>query len=137
LPRSSRDGDRRERHRHSDKIAFKTGANASTPSGNFIAVPGASTTVTATADSPLVVRFSAVGSVRDLNSCGGFAGHKFAAMLVRVLVNDVQVALPLGRRKAGLAVLFGVPASLVHEALEKREVLPCLGMPENADGKAP
>ena len=75
----------------SDKIAFKTGANASTPSGSFIDVPGAATTVTASVDGPLVVRFSAAGSVRDLNSGGAFAGHDFAAMSVRVLVNGVQV----------------------------------------------
>ena len=74
----------------SDKIAFTTGSNASTPSGSFIDVPGASRTVTA-ADGPLVIRFSAEGSVRDLNSGGSFSGHKYAAMFVRVLVNDVQV----------------------------------------------
>jgi hypothetical protein len=75
----------------SDKIAFKTGANASTPSGSFLNVPGGALAVTATADGPLVVRFSAEGSVRDLNSGGGFAGHAYAAMFVRVLVNGVQV----------------------------------------------
>ena len=75
----------------SDKIAFKTGANASTPSGSFIDVPGGARTVTATGDGPLVIRFSAAGSVRDLNSGGAFAGHNYAAMFVRVLVNNVQV----------------------------------------------
>jgi hypothetical protein len=75
----------------SDKIAFKTGANASTPSGGFIDVPGGSLSVAATADGPLVIRLSAEGSVRDLSSGGGFAGHNFAAMFVRVLVNGVQV----------------------------------------------
>ena len=75
----------------SDKIAFKTGANASTPSGGFINVPGASRSVVATADGPLVIRFSAEGSVRDLNSGGGFSGHNYAATFVRVLVNGTQV----------------------------------------------
>jgi len=75
----------------SDMIVFKTGANASTPSGNFIDVPGGATTAAVSADGPLVIRFSAEGSVRDLSSGGGFAGHKYAAMFVRVLVNDVQV----------------------------------------------
>jgi len=75
----------------SDKIAFKTGANESTPSGSFIDVHGAATTVTASIDGPLVIRFSAEGSVRDLNSGGAFAGHDYAAMSVRVLVNGVQV----------------------------------------------
>jgi hypothetical protein len=75
----------------SDKIVFKTGANASTPSGGFINVPGGAITPNATADAPLVVRFSAEGSVRDLNSGGGFSGHNVAAMFVRVLVNGVQV----------------------------------------------
>ena len=75
----------------SDKIAFKTGANASTPSGGFIDVPGAAISPNATADGPLVIRFSAEGSVRDLNSGGGFSGHNYAAMFVRVLVNGVQV----------------------------------------------
>jgi hypothetical protein len=75
----------------SDKIAFTTGANASTPSGSFINVPGGSRSVTTTADGPLVIRFSAERSVRDLDSGGNFAGHKFAATFVRVLVNSVQV----------------------------------------------
>jgi hypothetical protein len=75
----------------SDKIAFKTGANASTPSGGFIDVPGAAISPNATADGPLVIRFSAEGSVRDLSSGGGFSGHNYAATLVRVLVNGVQV----------------------------------------------
>jgi len=75
----------------SDKIAFKTGAHASTPSGSFINVPGGATSVAATADGPLVIRFSAEGSVRDLSSGGSFAGKKFAATFVRVLVNGVQV----------------------------------------------
>src|SRR5262245_6473540 len=75
----------------SDKIAFKTGANASTPSGGFINVPGGSLSVSPTSAGPLVIRFSAEGSVRDLNSGGGFAGHKFAAIFVRVLVNGTQV----------------------------------------------
>jgi len=75
----------------SDKIAFTTGSNASTPSGSFVDVPGASRTVAVTADGPLVIRFSAEGSVRDLNSGGSFSGHKFAATFVRVLVNDVQI----------------------------------------------
>jgi hypothetical protein len=74
----------------SDKIAFTTGSNVSTPSGSFIDVPGASRSVVVTADGPLVIRFSAEGSVRDLNSGGGFSGHKYAATLVRVLVNGVQ-----------------------------------------------
>jgi hypothetical protein len=74
----------------SDKIAFKTGAHASTPSGSFIDVPGASISVTAGAG-PLVVRFSATGTDQDFNSGGGFAGHKYAAMVVRVLVNGSQV----------------------------------------------
>jgi hypothetical protein len=75
----------------SDKIAFRTGANASTPSGSFIDIPGGARTVASTAGGPLVIRFSAEGSVRDLNSGGAFAGHRFAAMFVRVLVNGVQV----------------------------------------------
>jgi len=75
----------------SDKVAFTTGANASTPSGGFIDVPGASRTVTATANGPLVIRFSAEGSVRDLNSGGGFSGHNYAATFVRVMVNGAQV----------------------------------------------
>ena len=75
----------------SDKIAFTTGSNASTPSGSFIDIPGASRSVLATAGGPLVIRFSAEGSVRDLNSGGSFSGHKFAATFVRVLVNGVQV----------------------------------------------
>jgi hypothetical protein len=79
----------------SDKIAFKTGANASTPSGSFIDVPGGALSIGATTDGPLVIRFSAEGSVRDLNSGGGFAGHKLSAMFVRVLVNGAQVGHPV------------------------------------------
>jgi len=75
----------------SDKIAFKTGANASTPSGSFINVPGGSLSVSPTSAGPLVIRLSAEGSVRDLNSGGGFSGHNYAAMFVRVLVNGRQV----------------------------------------------
>jgi hypothetical protein len=75
----------------SDKIAFKTGANASTPSGSFINVPGGSLSVSPTSAGPLVIRLSAEGSVRDLNSGGGFSGHNYAAMFVRVLVNGSQV----------------------------------------------
>jgi hypothetical protein len=74
----------------SDKIAFTTGSNESTPSGSFIDVPGASRSVVVTADGPLVIRFSAEGSVRDLSSGGAFSGHKYAATFVRVLVNGVQ-----------------------------------------------
>jgi|SRR4051812_11045975 len=73
-----------------DQVKFKTGANASTPSGSFIDVPGASVSVTAAAG-PLVVRFSATGTDQDFNSGGVFAGHKYAAMVVRVLVNGSQV----------------------------------------------
>ena len=73
-----------------DKVKFKTGANASTPSGSFIDVPGASLSVTPAAG-PLVIRFSASGTDQDFNSGGGFAGHKYAAMFVRVLVNGSQV----------------------------------------------
>ena len=75
----------------SDNIAFKTGASASTSSGGFIDVPGAAISPAATTDGPLVIRFSAEGSVRDLNSGGGFSGHNYAATFVRVLVNGVQV----------------------------------------------
>lgn len=75
----------------SDKIAFKTGANASTPSGSFVNVPGGSLSVSPTSAGPLVIRLSAEGSVRDLNSGGGFSGHNYAAMFVRVLVNGSQV----------------------------------------------
>jgi hypothetical protein len=74
----------------SNKIAFKTGKNASTPSGSFLNMPGGKMQVNATAG-PLVIHFSAEGSVRDLNSGGGFSGHNYAAMFVRVLVNGVQV----------------------------------------------
>jgi hypothetical protein len=73
-----------------DRVKFKTGASASTPSGSFIDVPGASISVTAGAG-PLVVRFSATGTDQDFNSGGGFAGHKYAAMVLRVLVNGSQV----------------------------------------------
>jgi hypothetical protein len=73
-----------------DQVKFKTGANASTPSGTFVDVPGASLSLTAGAG-PLVVRFSATGTDQDFNSGGGFAGHKYAAMVVRVLVNGAQV----------------------------------------------
>lgn len=73
-----------------DQVKFKTGANASTPSGSFIDVPGASLSVTPAAG-PLVIRFSASGTDQDFNSGGGFAGHKYAAMFVRVLVNGSQV----------------------------------------------
>ena len=75
-----------------DQVKFKTGANASTPSGSFLDVPGAAVTVTPTVGSqPLVIRFTAAGYEQDFNSGGGFAGHKYAAMLVRVLVNGSQV----------------------------------------------
>jgi hypothetical protein len=80
----------------SDQIAFKTGANASTPSGSFIDVPGAATAVSVSGGGPLLVRFSAEGSVRDLNSGGSFAGHHYAVMFVRVLVNGVQLG-PVAR----------------------------------------
>jgi hypothetical protein len=73
-----------------DQVKFKTGANASTPSGSFGDIPGASVSITAGAG-PLVVRFSATGTDRDFNSGGGFAGHKYAAMVVRVLVNGSQL----------------------------------------------
>jgi hypothetical protein len=73
-----------------DQVKFKTGANASTPSGSFIDVPGASFSVTPAAG-PLVIRFSASGTDQDFNSGGGFAGHTYAAMVVRVLVNGSQV----------------------------------------------
>jgi hypothetical protein len=75
----------------SDRIAFTTGANSSTPSGGFVDVPNASRSFVVTAGGPLVIRFSAEGSVRDLSSGGGFSGHKYAAMFVRVLVNGAQV----------------------------------------------
>jgi hypothetical protein len=75
----------------SDQIRFKTGAHVSTPSGSFLNIPGGSASVTATVDGPLVIRFSAEGTDRDLNSGGAFAGKKYAAMFVRVLVNGVQV----------------------------------------------
>ena len=54
------------------QVKFKTGANASTPSGSFIDVPGASLSVTAGAG-PLVIRFSATGTDQDFSSGGGFA----------------------------------------------------------------
>jgi hypothetical protein len=72
------------------QVKFKTGTNASTPSGSFLDVPGASVSVTAGAG-PLIIRFSATGTDQDFSSGGGFAGHKYAAMLVRVLVNGSQV----------------------------------------------
>ena len=40
---------------------------------------------------PMLIRFSATGYEQDFNSGGGFAGHKYAAMFVRVLVNGSQV----------------------------------------------
>jgi len=73
-----------------NQAKFKTGANASTPSGSFLDVPGASVSVNAGAG-PLLIRFSATGTEQDFNSGGGFAGHKYAAMIVRVLVNGTQV----------------------------------------------
>ena len=39
----------------------------------------------------MLIRFSATGYDQDFNSGGGFAGHKYAAMLVRVLVGGSQV----------------------------------------------
>jgi hypothetical protein len=73
-----------------DQVKFKTGASASTPSGSFVDVPGASFSVTPAAG-PLIIRFSASGTDQDFNSGGGFAGHTYAAMVVRVLVNGSQV----------------------------------------------
>jgi hypothetical protein len=75
----------------SDQVKFKTGAHVSTPSGGFIDMPGANMSVAASVDGALIISFSAEGSVRDLNSGGGFAGKNYAAMIVRVLVNGVQV----------------------------------------------
>jgi hypothetical protein len=43
------------------------------------------------ATGPMLIRFSATGYEQDFNSGGGFAGHKYAAMFVRVLVNGSQV----------------------------------------------
>jgi hypothetical protein len=73
-----------------DQVKFRTGGRVDTPSGTF--VPNTGLTVTpAGGPQPLVIRYSATGYEQDFNSGGSFAGKKFAAMLVRVLVNGSQV----------------------------------------------
>ena len=49
---------------------------------------------------------------------------------------DILQLTLTGFKRNELAALFGVPAGLVDEALKEGEVLPCLGVPEHADGEA-
>ncbi len=72
-------------------VAYKTGGSVSTPSGKFITV--ASRTFAAN-PGPVVVRFSASGSVRDFNQGGVFVGHSYAALIVRVVVGTNNVLSP-------------------------------------------
>jgi len=43
---------------------------------------------------PVIVRFSASGSVRDFNQGGVFVGHSYAALIVRVVVGTNNVLSP-------------------------------------------
>jgi hypothetical protein len=75
-----------------DLVKFKTGGRVDTPSGTFLDVPNASVTVSpAVGAQPLLIRFSASGYEQDYNMGGSFVGKKYAAMLVRVLVDGTQV----------------------------------------------
>ena len=71
-----------------DQVTFRTSNRVDTPSGSFINT-GSHVDVNPGAG-PMLVRFSATGYEQDFNSGGGFAGHKYAAMLVRVLVGGSQ-----------------------------------------------
>jgi hypothetical protein len=73
------------------EVAYKTGGSVSTPSSSFITV--ASRTFAA-GPGPVLVRFSAQGSVRDFNSGGVFVGKSYAAMLVRVVIGTDRVMSP-------------------------------------------
>ena len=72
-----------------DQVTFKTSNRVDTPSGGFVNT--GIQVVVDPATGPMLIRFSATGYEQDFNSGGGFAGHKHAAMLVRVLVNGSQV----------------------------------------------
>ena len=72
-----------------DQVTFRTSNQVDTPSGSFINT--GSQVVVSPATGPMLIRFSATGYEQDFNSGGGFAGHKYAAMFVRVLVNGSQV----------------------------------------------
>ncbi len=73
-----------------DQVTFRTSNRVDTPSGSFINT-GSQVTVNPAGAGPMLISFSANGYEQDFNSGGGFAGHKYAAMLVRVLVNGSQV----------------------------------------------
>src|SRR5215211_810829 len=72
-----------------DQVTFRTSNRVDTPSGSFINT--GSQVVVNPGTGPMLIRFSATGYEQDFNSGGGFAGHKYAAMFVRVLVNGSQV----------------------------------------------
>ncbi len=73
-----------------DQVTFETGGRHDTPSGSFVNT-GSAVTVNPSGSGPTLIRFSATGYEQDFNSGGAFAGHRYAAMLVRVLVNGSQV----------------------------------------------
>jgi hypothetical protein len=73
-----------------DQATFRTKNRVDTPSGSFINT-GSQVVVSPSGAGPMLIRFSATGYEQDFNSGGGFAGHRYAAMLVRVLVNGSQV----------------------------------------------
>jgi len=70
-------------------VEFQTGGGVSTPSGSFITVATRSFT---SGPGPIVVSFSAEGWDQDWTSGGSFAGHNYAALRVRVLLNNTPVA---------------------------------------------
>ena len=77
-------------------VEFQTGGGVSTPSGTFITVATRSFT---SAAGPIVVSFSAEGWDQDWASGGTFSGHNYAALRVRVLLNNTPM-------QPGAVVLF-------------------------------
>jgi len=71
-------------------VSFKTSGRVDTPSGSFVNT-GSSVTVNPSGPGPMLIRFSASGYEQDFNSGGVFSGRRYAAMVVRVIVNGVQV----------------------------------------------
>ena len=70
-------------------VDFKTGGAFSTPSGSYVTVTTSSFTAGA---GVIAVQFSAAGWVQDWNSGGVFAGHDYAALRARVLVNGAPLS---------------------------------------------
>jgi hypothetical protein len=70
-------------------VEFKTGGAFSTPSGGYVT---AATSAFTGGGGVIAVQFSAAGWVQDWKSGGVFAGHDYAALRARVLVNGTPLA---------------------------------------------